>query len=41
MLAFSDQGFLMAAKLGVLIGSLAAATLGLGWGMIYVRRRGH
>ena len=39
MLAFSDQGLLRAAKLGVLFGSLVAATLGLGWGAIYVRRQ--
>jgi len=39
MLAFSDQGFFVAAKMGVLIGSLAAATLGLGWGMNYIRRQ--
>ncbi|MBR1122628.1 Na+/H+ antiporter NhaA [Bradyrhizobium lablabi] len=38
MLAFSDEGLLRAAKLGVLLGSLAAATLGLAWGVIYVRR---
>jgi NhaA family Na+:H+ antiporter len=39
MLAFSDQGLLRAAKLGVLFGSLVAATLGLGWGATYVRRQ--
>jgi NhaA family Na+:H+ antiporter len=39
MLAFSDQELLRAAKLGVLIGSLAATTLGLGWGALYVRRQ--
>jgi len=38
MLAFSDEGLLRAAKLGVLFGSLIAGTLGLGWGIIYVRR---
>jgi NhaA family Na+:H+ antiporter len=38
MLAFSDEELLNAAKLGVLLGSLAAATLGLGWGASYVRR---
>jgi len=37
MLAFSDEGLLRAAKLGVLLGSLIAATLGLGWGACYVR----
>ncbi|UFW91966.1 Na+/H+ antiporter NhaA (plasmid) [Bradyrhizobium barranii] len=39
MLAFSNQGLLSAAKLGVLFGSLVAATLGLGWGVIYIRRQ--
>lgn len=39
MLAFSDEGLLNAAKLGVLLGSLAAATLGLGWGANYIRRQ--
>ena len=39
MLAFTDQALLGAAKLGVLLGSLTAALLGLGWGMIVVRRR--
>ncbi|WP_439360979.1 Na+/H+ antiporter NhaA [Bradyrhizobium sp. DASA03007] len=39
MLAFSDEGLLRAAKLGVLFGSLVAATLGLGWGITYVRRQ--
>jgi len=39
MLAFSDQGLLRAAKLGVLLGSLVAAALGLGWGVTYVRRQ--
>jgi NhaA family Na+:H+ antiporter len=39
MRAFSDQGLLRAAKLGVLFGSLVAATLGLGWGATYVRRQ--
>ena len=38
MLAFADEGLLNAAKLGVLLGSLVAAMLGLGWGAIYVRR---
>ncbi len=37
MLAFADEGLLNAAKLGVLLGSLVAAVLGLGWGVIYVR----
>lgn len=34
MLAFEDAGLLSAAKLGVLLGSLGAALLGLGWGML-------
>jgi len=38
MLAFADEGLLGAAKLGVLLGSLIAALLGLGWGAVYVRR---
>jgi NhaA family Na+:H+ antiporter len=37
MLAFADEGLLNAAKLGVLLGSVVAAVLGLGWGAIYVR----
>lgn len=37
MLAFTDEGLLNAAKLGVLLGSVVAAMLGLGWGAIYVR----
>lgn len=40
MLAFSDEALLSAAKLGVLLGSLSAALLGLGWGWRYARRRG-
>ena len=38
MLAFTDEGLLSAAKLGVLLGSLVAAILGLGWGWEYARR---
>jgi NhaA family Na+:H+ antiporter len=38
MLAFADENLLGAAKLGVLLGSLVAALLGLGWGAAYVRR---
>jgi len=38
MLAFVDENLLDAAKLGVLLGSLVAATLGLGWGVVYARR---
>jgi len=34
MLAFEDQGLLAAAKLGVLLGSLVAAILGLAWGIM-------
>lgn len=37
MLAFPDPDHLAAAKLGVLGGSLAAALLGLGWGLVYAR----
>lgn len=40
MLAFDDQALLGAAKLGVLVGSLAAAVLGLAWGVVYRRRAG-
>jgi NhaA family Na+:H+ antiporter len=38
MLAFADENLLGAAKLGVLLGSLVAVFLGLGWGAGYVRR---
>jgi NhaA family Na+:H+ antiporter len=38
MLAFSDENLLGAAKLGVLLGSLVAAILGLGWGFVLARR---
>lgn len=37
MLAFADPGYQNAAKLGVLLGSLASALLGLAWGLWYVR----
>jgi NhaA family Na+:H+ antiporter len=37
-LAFSEQGSLDAAKLGVLLGSFIAGCIGLGWG-VYCRRR--
>jgi NhaA family Na+:H+ antiporter len=40
MLAFTDERLLNAAKLGVLLGSLVAAILGLGWGSAFLRRRG-
>ncbi|KIP89049.1 MULTISPECIES: Na+/H+ antiporter NhaA [Pseudomonas] len=36
-LAFSDANLLGAAKLGVLLGSLASALVGLAWGVLYVR----
>jgi NhaA family Na+:H+ antiporter len=39
MLAFTDQNMLGAAKLGVLLGSLCAAVLGVFWGLFYSRRR--
>lgn len=39
MLAFSNEDLLRAAKMGVLLGSVIAATLGLGWGAFYVRRQ--
>ncbi|MFV0283989.1 MAG: Na+/H+ antiporter NhaA [Castellaniella sp.] len=39
MLAFTDESLLAAAKLGVLLGSLTAAILGLAWGVALVRRR--
>lgn len=38
MLAFADSQLMDAAKLGVLLGSLGAAVLGLGWGWLYRRR---
>jgi NhaA family Na+:H+ antiporter len=40
MLAFGDERLLSAAKLGVLLGSLIAAILGLGRGMACARRLG-
>ncbi|SDF91764.1 Na+:H+ antiporter, NhaA family [Bradyrhizobium brasilense] len=39
MLTFADDDLLKAAKLGVLLGSFVAATVGLAWGTIYVRRQ--
>ena len=39
MLAFDDAALLGAAKLGVLLGSVVAAVLGLGWGCFHVLRR--
>ena len=39
MLAFNDVHFLNAAKLGVLLGSVLAAMLGLGFGAWYFRKR--
>jgi len=38
MLAFGDPALLGAAKLGVLLGSVTAALLGLTWGFIHGRR---
>ena len=38
LLVFADAGLLGAAKLGVLLGSTVAALIGLGWGLIYIRR---
>lgn len=37
MLAFTDDSLLAAAKLGVLLGSLVAASVGLAWGVGYTR----
>lgn len=37
MLAFTDESLLAAAKLGVLCGSLVAASAGLAWGLVYTR----
>jgi NhaA family Na+:H+ antiporter len=38
LLAFSDEALLSAAKLGVLLGSLLAATFGTVWGSLFTRR---
>ncbi|MFA5630494.1 MAG: Na+/H+ antiporter NhaA [Porticoccaceae bacterium] len=38
LLAFADANMLGAAKLGILLGSLVAALLGLSWGWLYARR---
>jgi len=38
MLGFVNESLLSAAKLGVLLGSVIAAMLGLCWGAVYVRR---
>jgi NhaA family Na+:H+ antiporter len=38
MLAFADPNPLGAAKIGILLGSLIAALLGIGWGAVYVLR---
>jgi NhaA family Na+:H+ antiporter len=38
MLAFADESLLGAAKLGVLLGSLMAALLGLVWGAVYAKQ---
>lgn len=40
MLAFTDDTLLGAAKLGVLMGSLVAAVLGMAWGVVYARQQG-
>lgn len=39
LLAFKDEQLLNAAKLGVLVGSLVAAVVGLGWGFVCFRRQ--
>jgi Na+:H+ antiporter, NhaA family len=39
MLAFNDPQTLSVSKLAVLIGSVVAGLLGMGWGTIYARRR--
>lgn len=39
MLAFESETLLIAAKAGVLIGSILAATLGIVWGLIYRKKR--
>ena len=39
MLALSNEDILRAAKMGVLLGSVIAATLGLGWGAFNLRRK--
>jgi NhaA family Na+:H+ antiporter len=38
MLAFTDEGLLSSAKLGVLLGSVLSAVTGTAWGFFYVRR---
>ncbi|WP_353155519.1 Na+/H+ antiporter NhaA [Herminiimonas fonticola] len=38
-LAFTDANLLGAAKLGILLASLSAAILGLGWGVLQARRK--
>lgn len=38
MLAFNNEELLSAAKLGVLLGSLLAATIGTVWGALFARR---
>lgn len=39
MLAFADAALLAAAKLGVLLASVVAACIGLGWGWLHLRDR--
>jgi len=41
MLAFTDEGLLSSAKLGVLLGSVLSAVTGTAWGFFYVRRLRH
>lgn len=38
LLAFKDGQLLNAAKVGVLLGSLVASVLGIGWGIVYARK---
>ena len=39
LLAFKDEQLLSAAKLGVLVGSLMAAVIGIAWGLLFLRRQ--
>ncbi|GJG96747.1 hypothetical protein [Cupriavidus pauculus] len=39
MRAFSDESYVGAAKIGMLIGSFAAGVLGLAWGFILARSK--
>jgi NhaA family Na+:H+ antiporter len=38
LLAFKDEQLLNAAKVGVLLGSLVASVLGIGWGIVYAHK---